>query len=80
MKTVPLREAKASLSAVVRAAEKGEATILTKHGEPAAMVIPMSVARRLYPEKKPNFAQWLLSIPHEIPYERDQTPVREVEF
>jgi antitoxin Phd len=80
MKTMQLREAKASLSAVVQAAQDGEPTILTKHGEPAAMVVPIAVARKLYPEKKPNFAKWLLSIPHEIPYERDQTPVREVEF
>jgi len=80
MKAVPLREAKANLSAVVRAAENGEATILTKNGSPAAMVVPMAEARKLYPEEKPNFGKWLLSIPHEIPYERDETPVREAEF
>lgn len=80
MKKAALREAKATLSAIVQAAQNGEPTILTKHGEPAAMVVPIAVARKLYPEKKRNFADWLLSIPHEIPYERDETPVGEVEF
>lgn len=34
MKTMQLREAKASLSALVEAAENGEPTVITKHGKP----------------------------------------------
>jgi prevent-host-death family protein len=45
MKTLGLREAKASLSAVVEAAARGEATTITKHGRPAAVVV--SVKERL---------------------------------
>jgi hypothetical protein len=44
------------------------------------MVVPISDARKLYPEKKPSFAELLLSIPHEIPFERDRAPVRKVKF
>ena len=47
VKTLPLRNVKASLSAVVEAAERGEATTITKHGRPAAVVVPVEDARRL---------------------------------
>jgi prevent-host-death family protein len=50
LKTMQMREAKASLSAVVAAAELGEATTITRHGKPAAMMAPIEMARRLYPE------------------------------
>jgi antitoxin Phd len=80
MKTLHLREAKAQFSALIDAAEKGEPTIVTKHGRPAAMVVPIDAARRLYPENKPGFAELLMAIPHEIPFSRDSTPPREVEF
>jgi prevent-host-death family protein len=36
MKSVGIREAKARLSELARAAAKGEATILTDHGKPIA--------------------------------------------
>ncbi len=80
MNSVQLRDAKARLSELVEAAEKGDPTVVTKHGRPAAMLVPMDQARKLYPEKKPSFAELLLSIPGEIPFERDQTPLRVVEF
>jgi prevent-host-death family protein len=44
VKALPLREAKASLSAVVAAAERGEATTITKNGRPAAVVVPVEQA------------------------------------
>lgn len=80
MNTVQLREAKARLSALVDAAEGGQPTTITRHGKPAAVIVPIKAAQKIYPEKKPSFADWLLSIPHEIPFERDQTPPRKVEF
>ena len=38
---VQLREAKAGLSALVSAAEKGEETIITRHGKAVARIVPM---------------------------------------
>ena len=76
MKALPLREAKASFSAVVAAAERGEATTITKNGRPAAVVVPVADARRLYPADRPSFADLLREIPCEIETERDQTPLR----
>lgn len=80
MKTVQLRDAKARLSALIDAAESGEPTTITRHGKPAAVIVPLAAARKIYPTGKPSFADWLLSIPGELPYERDRTPPREVEF
>ncbi len=80
MRTLRLRDAKASLSAVVAAAERGEATAITKHGRTAAVVVPVEHARRLYPTERPSFADLLLGIPEDIEIERDQSPLREAEL
>jgi prevent-host-death family protein len=80
MKQLGLRAAKAALSAVVEAAERGEATTITKHGRPAAVVVPVEQARRLYPAERPSFADLILSIPEDIEFERDPSPMREVDL
>jgi prevent-host-death family protein len=80
MRSVHLRDAKASLSALVEAAERGEATMITKHGRPAAVVVPVEDARRLYPVERPSFADLLLSIPEDLEIERDASPFREADL
>lgn len=75
-----LRDAKAALSAVVEAAERGEATTITKHGKPAAVVVPVKDAEEMYPKTRRSFADLLLSIPADLEIERDQTPLREVDL
>jgi antitoxin Phd len=80
MKTVQLREAKATFSALVHAAERGEVTVVTKHGRPVAKLVPIEDDQNRTVAKKPSFVDWLMSIPAEIPFERDQTPVRAVDF
>jgi prevent-host-death family protein len=76
MRTLSLRDAKATLSAVVEAAAHGEATTITKHGRPAAVVVPVEDARRLYSIDKPSFAELLKSIPDDLEFERDTSPLR----
>lgn len=74
MKSLPLREAKASLSALVEAAEQGEPVTITKHGRPAAVLVPIEAARQLYPER-PSFADYLLSGPGFPPgFEPERNP------
>jgi prevent-host-death family protein len=80
MRSLQLRHAKASLSAVVDAAERGEATTITRHGKPAAVVIPVSDARKLYPSDRPSLISLLMQIPEAIDVERDQTPMRDVDL
>jgi antitoxin Phd len=80
VRTLRLRDAKASLSAVVVAAERGEATTITKYGRPAAVVVPVEHAQRLYPSERPSFADLLRAIPEAIDFERDPSPMRDVDL
>jgi prevent-host-death family protein len=80
MRTLPLRQAKASLSSVIEAAERGEATTITKHGRPTAVVVPVEEARRFYPSDRPRLAELLRAIPEAIEFERDPTPLREAKL
>lgn len=80
MREMKLRDAKASLSAVVAAAERGEATTITRHGKPAAVVVPLTDAARIYPKKRLSFAELLMSMPEDLEVERDQTPMRNVDL
>ncbi|MCL1879297.1 MAG: type II toxin-antitoxin system prevent-host-death family antitoxin [Actinomycetia bacterium] len=41
MDSVSLYDAKANLSRLVSKAQKGEVTVITKHGKPAALLMPM---------------------------------------
>ena len=82
MKTMQVREAKAGFSALVEAAERGEPTTITKHGRPAAMVVPIKDGKKLYPEPKPNqnFIEFLMTFPGGIEFERDDVPMRDVDL
>ena len=79
MNKINLRDAKANFSAVVEAAERGEATTITKHGRPAAVVMPVEAARTLLKGLRPSFASLLMSIPA-AEFERDRTPVRDLDL
>ena len=78
MRTLQLKEAKTAFSAIVEAAEHGEPTIVTKHGQPAAMIVPIEEGRRLYPDDRPGLADLLLSLPEDLDIERDASPVRDI--
>ena len=80
MKTVQLREAKATLSALVDAAEHGEATTITRHGKPAAVLVPVEQAQHLRKAGKPSFAEFLLTYPGGLDFERDQSPARDADL
>jgi prevent-host-death family protein len=77
-----LKDAKARFSAVVDAAEEGAATVVTRHGKPAAVVIGVAEWERLK-GAAPSFLQHLLAFPiddgDEV-FERDQTPMRDIDF
>ncbi|WFP64037.1 type II toxin-antitoxin system Phd/YefM family antitoxin [Mesorhizobium sp. WSM4904] len=81
MRTIQLGLAKAGLSAIVEAAENGEPTIITRHGKPTAMVVPVDEGRKLYPQgSQKNFADLLLEFPGGIEFERNEAPSRDIEF
>jgi len=80
MESVQIRDAKAKFSALVEAAERGQPTTITRHGRPAAVVVPVEDARRLYPESRPSLVDLLLSFPGDVEFERDETPLREIDL
>lgn len=80
METLQIRDAKAALSAVVAAAERGRPTVITRHGHPSAMVVPMEAGLRLYPLTTPSLAAHLLAIPEPLQAERDVTPLRGIDL
>ncbi|WP_428491249.1 type II toxin-antitoxin system Phd/YefM family antitoxin [Rhodopila sp.] len=80
MREIQLRDAKASLSAVVDEAVRGEPAIITRHGKREAVVLSFKEWERL--SQVPSFGQLLMSAPigpDELP-ERDRTPLRTTEF
>jgi prevent-host-death family protein len=62
MKEIELRKAKAGLSALVEAAEKGEPTTITKRGQPVAVIISHAEWIKLK-SAVPPFADLLLALP-----------------
>ena len=80
METVQIREAKASFSALVAAAEKGQPTLVSRHGQPCAMIVPVADGARLYPTEMPNLANYLLAMPEPLVTQRDATPLGGVDF
>jgi prevent-host-death family protein len=80
METVQIRQAKASFSALVAAAEKGRPTVVSRHGQPCAMIVPIADGARLYPLEMPSLADYLLALPEALVIQRDVTPLRGVDF
>ena len=80
METMQIREAKASFSALVAAAEKGRPTLVSRHGQPCAMIVPVAEGARLYPLEMPNLANCLLALPEPLQTERDTTQLRGIDF
>ena len=83
MKEMQLREAKATLSAVVEAAENGEPTTITKRGRPAAVVVSHAEWTRLK-KRVPSFADLLLAVPplhpEDLPKRRPARVMRDPGF
>lgn len=80
MREIQLRDAKATLSAVVDRAVQGQPSVITRHGHRAAVVIGFDEWRRL--AAVPSFARLLAAAPlgpDDVP-ERDATPLREVDL
>ena len=77
MREIQLRDAKASLSAVVDDAVRGEPAIITRHGKPEAVILSFEEWQRL--SHVPSFGQLLMAAPLEdsdLP-PRNTSPIRE---
>lgn len=78
MEIIQIRDAKARFSELVEAAELGRPTTITRHGRPAAVLVSVEDAKRLYAPNTPTFADLLLSFPGGLSIDRDTAPLREV--
>ena len=63
MQEIQLRDAKATLSAVVDQARRGEPSIITRHGRPEAVVLSFEEWQRL--SQVPSFGRLLMAAPLE---------------
>ena len=63
MKEIQLRDAKATLSAVVDDAVRGEPALITRHGRPQAVVVGYQEWQRL--SRIPSFGRLLMAAPLE---------------
>jgi prevent-host-death family protein len=80
MRSVQVRDAKAGLSALLDAALQGSPTTITRHGVPTAVLIPVEDAQKLYSQEKRSYEDFILSFPGGIEFERDQTPMRDIDL
>ncbi|RVU14120.1 type II toxin-antitoxin system Phd/YefM family antitoxin [Methylobacterium oryzihabitans] len=80
MREIPLPDAEATLSAIIDDAVRGEPSVITRRGQPAAVVLSFAEWRRL--SAVPNFGRLLASSglrDEDLP-ERDRTPLRDVDL
>ncbi len=80
MREIQLRDAKATLSAVVDDAIRGEPSIITRHGEPEAVILSFAEWKKL--STVPSFGKLLASSglrDGDLP-ERDKTPLRDLDL
>ena len=80
MREIQLKDAKATLSAVVDDASRGEEIAITRHGRKEVVVVSWATWKRL--SNVPSFGRLLASSPLEegdIP-ERDRTPPRDADL
>lgn len=77
MKEVQLRDAKATLSALVEDAAQGHTAVITRHGKPRAVILGIDEWNRL--RDVPSLGRLLCSVPlgnGDLP-PRDQSPPRD---
>ncbi|MGH7077257.1 MAG: type II toxin-antitoxin system Phd/YefM family antitoxin [Acetobacteraceae bacterium] len=80
VKEIQLRDAKASLSAVVDDAVKGKPAVITRHGKREAVILSFEEWQRL--SHVPSFGRMLMAAPlgpNDLP-KHDPTPMREADL
>ena len=71
MQKIQLRDAKATLSAVIDQARRGKPSIITRHGRPEAVLLSFEAWQRL--SRVPSFGRLLM----EAPLEPEDLPPRQ---
>ena len=79
MRTVPVREAKARFSELLRAAEGGEEIVITRNGRPSVRLVPEGEGEMRRPPRK-SFVRMLMEFPGGVELDRDRSPSRDVDL
>ncbi len=88
MKTISLRDAKASFSRVIDQAAAGEFVTITRRGRAAAVVVSVraaEAARKVIRSGRPSLVQYLKTFPADLDptddvFSRNPAPSREVDL
>jgi prevent-host-death family protein len=75
MRKIQLKDAKASLSAVVDDALRGKPSLITRHGKPEAVILSFAEWERL--SCVPSFGRLLMAVPLGEGPERNRAPMRD---
>ena len=78
-----LRDAKATFSALVDEAMDGEFITITRHGKSVAALVSIEAAeeaKKVLLKPKRNFGAYLMSFPGGVAFERDASPMRDVDL
>jgi prevent-host-death family protein len=80
MREIQLRDAKATLSAVIDSARQGEPSVITRHGRPEAVLISFEEWQRL--STVPSFGRLLMAAPLDESdlSDRDASGLRPLDF
>jgi len=78
MREIQLRDAKASLSAVVDEVKRGKPAVITRHGRPEVVVVGYEEWQRL--SRVPSFGRLLMAAPQDDLPSRNRSPVRKSEI
>jgi prevent-host-death family protein len=82
VRTISLRDAKAGFSELVDAAVKGEFVTITRHGKPAAALVPIEaaqIAQEALGRHRPGLGAYLRTFPG-VTLERNPSPSRDIEL
>jgi antitoxin Phd len=80
MRSIEVSAAKARLSDLVAEAERGRSTTIRRRGRAVAVIVPIGVARQLYPNARRSFADVLLSYPGGVERDSDHMSIREIDL
>lgn len=75
MRKIQLKDAKATLSAVVDRATRGKPSVITRHGKPEAVVLGYEDWERL--SQVPSFGRLLMAAPLDDVPARNRSPMRD---
>lgn len=81
MKSVQLRTAKAELSKLVDAVERGDRVVITRHGKPAAVLVPVSGDDTVPGPTSDNLVDFLMTMPYPFDLaDEDRPKIRDIDL